>query len=330
MLVRIPKGWDPAVCGAEREVTPESVYSARRKFLQQMATAGLVGLGAAAGVVRPAYAEASAGRRAEAPADTLALPRLQAPLNRKYRVQRPVTRETIVAQYNNFYEFTTDKQRVWKLAERFQARPWEIEVRGQVEKRLKFDVDDLLRQMPLEERIYRLRCVEAWSVVVPWVGFPMKKFIEWVKPTAKARYVRMVSFYRPAQAPGQAKETWYPWPYFEGLTMAEAMNELTMLVVGSYGHILPNQNGAPIRLIVPWKYGFKSIKSIVRFEFVEKQPRNFWHVVAPQEYDFFSNVNPALPHARWSQATETDVASGRRIPTRSYNGYGEFVAHLYR
>ncbi|MFQ5926980.1 MAG: protein-methionine-sulfoxide reductase catalytic subunit MsrP, partial [Terriglobia bacterium] len=260
MLIRIPKGWD----GAEREVTPESVSRGRRKFLKQVAVAGAAGLGAAAGL-----RVGIAALTPEPGPDTALLARLRAPRNDAYRVERPVTREAIVAGYNNFYEFTSDKEGVWKLAEKFQARPWEIEVKGRVEKPLKFDVDDLIRRMPLEERIYRLRCVEAWSVVVPWVGFPMKKFIEWVKPTANARYVRMVSFYRPGQALGQAKETWYPWPYFEALTMAEAMNELTLLVVGSYGHILPNQNGAPLRLIVPWKYGFKSIKSIVRFEFLE-------------------------------------------------------------
>jgi sulfoxide reductase catalytic subunit YedY len=166
-------------------------------------------------------------------------------------------------------------------------------------------------------------------VVVPWVGFPLAEFVKWARPTSQARFLRMVTFFRPGEAPGQRQQDWYPWPYFEALTLAEATNELAMLVVGSYGHRLPNQNGAPIRLIVPWKYGFKSIKSIVKFEFTRKRPKNFWNVVAPSEYDFDANVNPAVPHPRWSQATERDVATGKRIPTHPFNGYAEFVAHLY-
>jgi sulfoxide reductase catalytic subunit YedY len=245
-------------------------------------------------------------------------------------VERPTTSERMVAGYNNFYEFTTEKEKVARLAERFQSRPWEIELTGEVEKPRRLDVDELIGAMPLEERVYRLRCVEAWSVVVPWIGFPLKKFVEWARIKPSARYLRMVSFHRPDEAPGQRTQNWYPWPYFEGLTLAEATNELALLVVGSYGHQLPNQNGAPIRLIVPWKYGFKSIKSIVRFEFTRSQPKNFWNVVAPTEYDFYANVNPAVPHPRWSQATETDVATGKRIRTLPYNGYAEFVAQLYR
>jgi len=164
---------------------------------------------------------------------------------------------------------------------------------------------------------------------VPWIGFPLAKFVQWARPKSSARYLRMVSFFRPEQAPGQKKANWYPWPYFEALTMDEATNELALLVVGSYGHRLPNQNGAPLRLIVPWKYGFKSIKSIVRFEFTRRRPKNFWNVVAPNEYDFVANVNPKVPHPRWSQATERDVATDRRIPTRPFNGYAEYVADLY-
>lgn len=317
MLIRIPKAWEIP----ERKATPECAYRARRRFLQQLAAAGLVTLGSALSDDFPVTLSAAEGS---------ALPPLKATRNPNYTVERPITPESIVARYNNFYEFTTDKEMVWKLAERFAARPWEVEVKGLVEKPFKLDVDELIRRMPLEERVYRLRCVEAWSVVVPWIGFPLAKFVEFCKPLAKARHLRMVSFFRPQQARGQAVETWYPWPYFEGLTLAEATNELAMLVVGSYGHILPNQNGAPIRLIVPWKYGFKSIKSIVRFEFVEKRPGNFWNQVAPDEYDFFANVNPAVPHPRWSQATEIDVATGRRLPTQPFNGYGPYVAHLYR
>ncbi len=321
MLIKIPKGWEIP----EREATPESVYRTRRGFLKQLAAAGIVGAGAVAGLNLGMKALAP-----EAPFDAKKFAPLKAARNPKFAaVERPITAESIVARYNNFYEFTTDKEKVWTLADKLVVRPWEIEVKGLVEKPVRIDVDALIRQMPLEERVYRLRCVEAWSVVVPWTGFPMAKFVEWAKPLAKARYVRMVSFLRPEQAIGQATQTWYPWPYFEGLTMEEATNELTMLVVGSYGHLLPTQNGAPIRLITPWKYGFKSIKSIVRFEFLEKRPANFWNVVAPAEYDFFANVNPKVPHPRWSQATETDVATGRRIPTQPFNGYADYVAHMY-
>ena len=318
VLIRIRKGWEIP----EREVTPEPIYRNRRRFLQG-AAAGLAGVGA---LKMTGWLEALAAD----PPGLQNLPPLEAKRNGKYTVERPITSERIVAGYNNFYEFTTDKERVARLAERFRSRPWEIELTGEVEKRRRFDVDELIRQMPLEERVYRLRCVEAWSVVVPWIGFPLKKFIEWAQPKSTARYLRLVSFYRPEEAVGQRTQDWYPWPYFEGLTLAEATNELALLVVGSYGHRLPNQNGAPLRLIVPWKYGFKSIKSIVRFEFTREQPQNFWNVVAPHEYDFYANVNPAVPHPRWSQATETDVATGKHIPTQLYNGYAEFVAHLYR
>ncbi|MBI2955849.1 MAG: protein-methionine-sulfoxide reductase catalytic subunit MsrP [Acidobacteria bacterium] len=323
MLIRIPKGWETP----EREATPEEVYHERRRFLKR--TAVLAGL--AAGAVN-AWPGAAAWLRALAPEPPglEGLRKLEAARNPKYTTKRPITAERIVAGYNNFYEFTTDKERVAYVARHFRARPWEVEITGEVEKPRRLDVDELIRQMPLEERVYRLRCVEAWSVVVPWVGFPLTKFVEWARPKSTARYLRMVTFWRPEEAPGQRSQDWYPWPYFEGLTMAEATNELAMIVVGSYGHILPNQNGAPLRLIVPWKYGFKSIKSIVKFEFTRQQPKNFWNVVAPQEYDFYANVNPQVPHPRWSQASEIDVATGNRIPTKPYNGYAEFVAHLYR
>jgi len=250
--------------------------------------------------------------------------------NSKYTVDRPVTTEEIAASYNNFYEFTTDKDKVWRLAEKFETRPWEIEVTGHVHKERTFDIDDLIKLFPLEERVYRFRCVEAWSMTVPWVGFLFKKFIDEVQPTSNAKYVRMVTFLRPEQAIGQKTQSWYPWPYYEGLTMAEATNELTMMVTGIYGHALPTQHGAPIRCITPWKYGYKSIKSIVKIEFVSEQPKTFWNDLAPNEYGFFSNVNPKVPHPRWSQATERVIDTGKRIPTLPYNGYGEFVANLYK
>ena len=303
----------------EREVTPEPIYLGRRRLFQ----AAALGLSGIASRLRAALPSPEKPRAGE-------LRPLPAPRNAKYKVEgREITPEAITAGFNNYYEFTTEKRRVAELAEHFDSRPWQIEVRGLVEKPLKFDVDDLLKRFPLEERVYRLRCVEAWSIVVPWTGFPLAKFIEWAKPTANAKFVRMVSFLRPGQCPGQREQTWYPWPYFEGLRLDEATNEVAFLVVGSYGHILPNSNGSPLRLAVPWKYGYKSIKGIVRFEFTDKQPPTFWNKLVPNEYDFLSNVNPAKPHPRWSQATEEEVATRRRIPTLPYNGYGEYVARLY-
>jgi sulfoxide reductase catalytic subunit YedY len=316
MLIRKPK---PAEV-PEREVTPESIHLGRRRLLH----AAALGFSGAASSLGAALASGDKP-------SVEGLRRLSAPRNSKYKVEgRDITPESITAGFNNYYEFTVDKRRVAELAEHFESRPWQIEVRGLVEKPLKFDVDELLKRFPLEERVYRLRCVEAWSIVVPWIGFPMAKFVEWAKPTAKAKYVRMVSVLRPGQCPGQREQTWYPWPYFEALRLDEAMNEVAFLVVGSYGHVLPNSNGSPLRLAVPWKYGYKSIKAIVRFEFTDKQPPTFWNAVVPNEYDFLSNVNPAKAHPRWSQATEEEVATRRRIPTLPYNGYGEHVAHLYR
>ena len=303
----------------EREVIPESVYLGRRRLLQA-AAAGFAGLASGLG--------AACSSRGAAPAE--ALRPLPAPRNPQYKVEgREITPESITAGFNNYYEFTLEKRRVAQLAEQFQSRPWQIEVRGLVEKPLKFDVDDLLKRFPLEERVYRMRCVEAWSIVVPWTGFPLAKFVEWAKPTAKAKYLRMVSVLRPGQCPGQREQTWYPWPYFEGLRLDEATNEVAFLVVGSYGHVLPNQNGSPLRLATPWKYGYKSIKAITLFEFTDKQPPTFWNTLVPAEYDFLSNVNPAKPHPRWSQATEEEVATRKRIPTLPYNGYGGYVARLY-
>ncbi len=316
MLIRKPRPGEIP----EREVTPEPIYLGRRRLLQAAAL-GFSGVASRLSAALSSRANPGAG----------ALRSLAAPRNSKYKAEgRDITPESITAGFNNYYEFTVDKRRVAELAEHFESRPWQIEVRGLVEKPLKFDVDDLLKRFPLEERVYRMRCVEAWSIVVPWIGVPMAKFVEWAKPTAKAKYVRMVSFLRPGQCPGQREQSWYPWPYFEGLRLDEAMNEVAFLVVGSYGHILPNSNGSPLRLAVPWKYGYKSIKAIVQFEFTDKQPPTFWNTLVPNEYDFTSNVNPAKPHPRWSQATEEDVAARRRIPTLPYNGYGEYVARLYK
>lgn len=325
-FVKIAKGWELP----EREATPEEVYLNRRTFLQAMGFSGLGAWGLLMGCLEKA-SQVEAGEtglkevRRSIPKPQ---PPYPAPRNPRYTVDRPITTEEVAASYNNFYEFTTDKAQVWRLAEKFETRPWEIHVGGLVHKPRTFDVDDLLKMFELEERVYRFRCVEAWSMVVPWTGFPFRKLVEAVQPTSRAKYVRLVTFLRPEQAPGQRRGG-YPWPYYEGLSLQEATNELTLLVTGIYGHALPNQHGAPVRLITPWKYGYKSIKSIVQIEFVEKQPRTFWNDLAPHEYDFVSNVDPAVPHPRWSQATERVIDTNERIPTLPFNGYGEFVAQLY-
>jgi len=316
--IKIPKGWEIP----ENQVTSESDYINRRKFIKDL---GLASAGTLLFSTSNACAQNSALEKQLAPfrAQTLA-----AEKNANFTVERQMTDEVIAATYNNYYEFTQSKSTVWKRVERFKTRPWEIEISGLVEKPMTLDVDELIKQMPLEERIYRFRCVETWAMVVPWIGFPMKALLEKVQPKADAKYVSMLTFFDPDVAPHQHNAR-LPWPYLEGLTLAEAMNDLTLLVVGIYGHILPPQHGAPIRLIVPWKYGFKSIKSIVSIELTDKKPRNFWNVILPREYDFEANVNPNVPHPRWSQATEWMIGSRERHPTLIYNGYGDAVAHLY-
>ena len=316
--IKVPKGWEIP----ENQVTPESDYINRRKFIKNL---GLGGAGALLFSTSNACAQKGALEKQLAPfrAQTL-----DAKKNANFTVERQMTDEIIAATYNNYYEFTTSKSTVWKKVEKFKTRPWEIEISGLVEKPMTLDVDDLIKEMPLEERIYRFRCVEAWAMVVPWVGFPMKALLEKVQPKAEAKYVRMLTFLDADMAP-QQRDPYLPWPYFEGVTLAEAMNDLTLLTVGIYGHILPPQHGAPIRLIVPWKYGFKSIKSIVSIELTDQQPRTFWNTLAPREYGFEANVNPNVPHPRWSQASERMIGTGKRLPTLIYNGYGDAVAHLY-
>ena len=230
--------------------------------------------------------------------------------------------------YNNFYEFGIDKYDLRARRRRCKLRPWTIKIDGMVEKPLTIDIDDLLKKVPLEERLYRHRCVEAWSMAVPWTGFPMKALVDLAQPLGSAKYVRMETFMDPKIAPEQ-KKFFYPWPYVEGLTMAEASNELAFLVTGMYGKPMPKQNGAPLRLVVPWKYGFKSVKSIVRFEFTDKRPVILLGELQASEYGFWANVNPAVPHPRWSQATERVLGTDERVPTLIWNGYGEFVASLY-
>jgi sulfoxide reductase catalytic subunit YedY len=248
--------------------------------------------------------------------------------NAKYTLDRPITDEKINAHYNNFYEFNSSKE-VADQAQKLPVRPWTVKIGGLVEKPFEIGIDELIRKMTLEERTYRHRCVESWSMAIAWTGFPLAKLVDFAKPLGSAKFLRMQTFGNPEVAPGQ-NQTWYPWPYIEGLTMAEATNELAFMATGAYGHPMAKQHGAPLRLAVPWKYGFKSIKSIVRFSFVDKRPVGMWEELQASEYGFWANVNPEVPHPRWSQATEELIGTGERRPTLLYNGYGEYVAGLYK
>ena len=312
MAIHIPRGWELP----ESAVTPESVFLNRRQIIRGLAAGSIAA--AAPGL-------AFAATESDDPSAGLY------PVARNERFVagegRELTSERWATRYNNFYEFGTSKE-IWKAAQALTIRPWEVRIDGEVESPRTIAIDDLLSQMPLEERIYRHRCVEAWSMVVPWSGFPFREFVRFANPTANARYVAMETFLDPDTAKGQ-RQDWYPWPYVEGLTMAEATHELAFLVTGLYGKPLPRQNGSPLRLAVPWKYGFKSIKSIVRFTFTSERPLSFWEEMNAKEYGFWANVNPDVPHPRWSQATEKDLGAGRRIPTQLFNGYGEWVASLY-
>ncbi len=311
---------------SERSVTSESAFQNRRLFLKQM---GFVGMGVAAASIN-ACSRAAENQRTNAPTNT-ATPspgHYPATRNVEFNPKTPLTDEKVAGSYNNFYEFSLGKD-VARFTRDFVTAPWPIEIGGLVEKPMTIDVQELLATMPLEERVYRLRCVEAWAMIVPWTGFPLAKLIEKVAPKPEAKFIRFETFNRPAQAPGMRRVPNYPWPYFEGLRLDEAMNPLTLVVSGIYGKPLPKQHGAPIRLIVPWKYGYKSIKSIVKIEFIASQPKTFWETLQAEEYPFESNVNPAVPHPRWSQATERLIDTGDRVKTQLYNGYGSYVAKLY-
>ena len=305
------RGWELP----EREATPETVFRDRRRLIQ---AAALGSIAAAAGPLA-----ARAAMQEDPTADLYPGQR-----NPAYTLDRPLTPEEVATTYNNFYEFGSSKG-IWKRArDNLRIRPWTVHIDGDVEKPIEIGFDDLVRRMGVEERLYRHRCVEAWAMAVPWSGFPMAKLVEFARPLAKAKYVRMETFNDPDMASGQ-KEFWYPWPYVEGVTIEEATNELAFIVTGLYGKPVPAQNGAPLRIALPWKYGFKSIKSIVRFTFTEKQPKSFWEKVQGREYGFWANVNPDVPHRRWSQATERMIGTDERRKTQLYNGYAEFVAHLY-
>ena len=299
------------------EITDYEKFKSRRRFIQNGAALAL-GLG-------------SASVKANVP-DTDADGKFLSLKKGEFTVDEELTPYDDVTSYNNFYEFATDKEGPAQLATKFKARPWTVAIEGEIAKPRVWDVDELIKQFPLEERIYRLRCVEAWSMVVPWVGFPLGDLVRMMEPTSRAKYLRFETLVDPLQMPGQRPGMFgasLDWPYVEGLRIDEATHPLAILAVGLYGKMMPNQNGAPIRLIVPWKYGFKSIKSIVRIQFTEEQPVNTWQQQAPREYGFYANVNPEVNHPRWSQARERRIGDFLKRPTLKFNGYEEQVASLY-
>ncbi len=311
MLIRNRRGWELP----DGAATDETAFHNRRQLLKGLAAGPILATGLGNVAAWAADADPSAGL-------------YPAKRNDRYMLDRPLTDEKYATHYNNFFEYGEDKD----IADRAQAlklRPWTVKLDGMVEKPVTIEIDDLLKKMSIEERLYRHRCVEAWSMAIPWSGFAFAKLVQFAQPLSSAKYVRMETFLDPAAASGQ-RQTWYPWPYVEGLTLAEATNELAFLAIGAYGKPMPKQHGAPLRLAVPWKYGFKSIKSIVRFSFTDQRPKSFWQALQASEYGFWANVNPKVPHPRWSQATEELIGRGERRPTLLFNGYAEYVADLYK
>ena len=309
------------------EATPWSSYLDRRSFIMSIGAGGLSVMGLSGSAA--AWLDDDEALRA-----TLVPPNGSAFVararNSRYAVKRPVTDELVAARYNNFYEFGLDKERCWRDAQKLTVRPWTVQVDGLVGKPKTFEIDDLIRKMPCEERLYRFRCVERWAMVVPWSGFPFSALMGLVEPLAAAKYVRFVSFHRPEEAVGQRPGSGWRWPYYEGLTIAEAAHELCFVATGLYGHDIPRQHGAPLRMVVPWKYGYKGAKSVLRIEFVDRQPATFWNDYAAHEYGFYSNVNPKKPHPRWPQTHETMIGTNVKHETQPYNGYGDLVGGLYK
>ncbi|HLB98757.1 MAG TPA: protein-methionine-sulfoxide reductase catalytic subunit MsrP [Acetobacteraceae bacterium] len=304
MLIKRRRGWELP----ERETTAEALVLRRRD-----AMAGAVALSVAA----PSIMAPIAAR-----ADTTPVPR-----NPKYTVDRAITPEKDSTTYNNYYEFSEDKD-LWRSAQALHQRPWSIELAGMLAKPRTIDIDDLLKQVQLEERVYRHRCVEAWAMTVPWTGFPLSALIKLAEPLDSAKYVVFQTI-QDKTMPG-LDAPYYPWPYTEGVTLAEATTDLAFMVTGMYGKTLPPQDGGPIRVALPWKYGFKSAKAIIKISFTDKRPHTFWEAIQPSEYGFWANVNPQVSHPRWSQATERLLGSDERVPTRLFNGYAEFVSSLYQ
>ena len=309
MLIRKPSDIQPS------EITPASVYRKRRTFIKAAVAAGAISAFPALRLLTnmpEAQAAMKLGRLAKS----------------AFSIKEDQTPYDDVTGYNNFYEFGTGKDDPESNAGSLKTRPWTVLVDGEVKKPRTFGIEELLKLAPLEERIYRLRCVEAWSMVVPWAGYPLSALIKQMQPTGNAKYVEFTTLHDPKQMPGQ-KSSVLEWPYTEGLRMDEAMHPLTLLTLGLYGEVLPNQNGAPVRVVIPWKYGFKSAKSIVRIRFTEKQPKTAWNVAAAREYGFYSNVNPNVDHPRWSQAKERRIGDFLKRKTMPFNGYADEVAGLY-
>jgi len=325
MHIKIKKPWDTI-----KRAVDEEVYQSRRIFLKKaarysLATGAVLYGGTSLLNISPVLASIIPNQPVK-PQKGHIYPAAQNP---GFTLDRPLTDEAVAARYNNFYEFSARKN-VWKYVDGFKTRPWTITISGLVRRPGTYDVERLIKRFGLEERLYRFRCVEAWAMAVPWTGFPLRNLIKMVEPESKAKYVIFRTLLDKKVFRQQKIRFWLPWPYTEGLTIEEAANELTLLATGIYGHELPGQHGAPIRLVTPWKYGFKSIKSIVSMEFAAKMPATFWNTIAPSEYAFTSNVDPGVPHPRWSQATERMLGTDEKRKTMKYNGYGEFVAGLYR
>ncbi|MCO6415429.1 protein-methionine-sulfoxide reductase catalytic subunit MsrP [Siccirubricoccus sp. KC 17139] len=298
MFIRKRRGWEIP----ESQVTPEHLAFGRRALL--------AGAAVLAAPIPAGAQEFNPGVR-----------------NMRYRPGRDITMERNATTYNNYYEFGTDKG-IHRTAERLPLRPWRVKLDGLVDRPREYDIDELIKTMPIEERVYRLRCVEAWSMVVPWNGFPLKALLDAAGPQSGAKYLRFETAALPGVMPG-LRQSWYPWPYVEGCTIEEAANDLSFMVVGAYGKPLLPQNGAPLRIHQPWKYGFKAGKSLVRITLTAERPKSFWEAIQPQEYGFWANINPEVAHPRWSQASERVLGTGERVPTQLFNGYGEFVADLY-
>ncbi len=328
--IHIPPSWKIP----ERLVTPEDVFTDRRQVLRAL---GLSTLGLALAPARRLWAETDVPSPAGPPPGLLR-PALRGLYSSRFPVEpnsayslgsdRSTTPEALASAYNNFYEFTTVKEKVWELAQDYEIDAWKIQVGGLVKKPRTLDLDDVFTRFPLEERLYRFRCVERWAMQVPWTGYPLAALIDHLEPLPSAKWVRFVSVLDKKRMPGQRRRG-YPWPYYEALRLDEARHPLAFVVVGSYGHALPMQHGAPWRLALPWKYGYKGPKSIVKIEFVAERPGTFWNDLQPEEYGFFSNVDPAVPHPRWSQQWETDIGTREARATLPFNGYGEEVAALY-
>jgi len=327
MLIPSPK-WLRGDDIAASEITPQHVFATRRRLLA-MAAAGAAGGLATPWFARQAFAQGTPGK----------LPRLAATPNNAYVVTDKRTPYEDVTTYNNFYEFGTDKSDPARYAGTLRPRPWQVAVEGLVKQPKVYDLNELLKLAPMEERVYRLRCVEGWSMVIPWIGYPLAELIRRVEPQPGAKYIQFITLADKKQMPGVSTGV-LDWPYSEGLRMDEAMHPLALLTFGLYGEVLPNQNGAPVRMVVPWKYGFKSAKSIVKIRFVDKQPPTSWNIAAPNEYGFYSNVNPDVDHPRWSQATERRIGEDKgggfsalfapKRKTLAFNGYGAQVASLYQ